>query len=97
LSIELVVQGAADKLVALVNVLAQANVPPEAVCYIGDDLPDVSPLLQCGLAVAVDDACPDVRAVAHYVTRNRGGRGAVREAIELILRCQERWPGSNQR
>jgi 3-deoxy-D-manno-octulosonate 8-phosphate phosphatase (KDO 8-P phosphatase) len=50
------------------------------------------PLLRnCGLAVAVADACPEARADAQYVTRAAGGRGAVRETIELILRCQGRW------
>ncbi|HZT80600.1 MAG TPA: phenylphosphate carboxylase subunit delta, partial [Gemmataceae bacterium] len=50
------------------------------------------PLLRnCGLAVAVADACPEALAEAHYVTRLPGGRGAVREAIELVLRCQGRW------
>ena len=44
-----------------------------------------------GLAVAVADACAEARQVAHYVTRAPGGRGAVRETIELILRCQGAW------
>jgi 3-deoxy-D-manno-octulosonate 8-phosphate phosphatase (KDO 8-P phosphatase) len=97
LGIELVVQGAGDKLAPLGDVLARAGVGSAAACYIGDDLPDVPPLLRCGLAVAAADACSDVRALAHYVTRAAGGRGAVREAIELILRCQELWPSAAHR
>jgi len=58
---------------------------------IGDDLPDLAILRECGLAVAVADACPEVVANAHYVSRVPGGRGAVREAIEVILRCQGAW------
>jgi 3-deoxy-D-manno-octulosonate 8-phosphate phosphatase (KDO 8-P phosphatase) len=58
------------------------------VCYIGDDWPDVPPMRACGLAVAVADACAEARADAHYITRAPGGQGAVRETIELILRCQ---------
>ena len=50
-----------------------------------------SPLHHCGLAAAVADACAEVRAAAHYITRAPGGRGAVREVIELILRCQGAW------
>jgi YrbI family 3-deoxy-D-manno-octulosonate 8-phosphate phosphatase len=92
LGISLVVQGAADKKAALEAMLAGAGVAAEAVCYIGDDLPDVPPLRVCGLAVAVADACPEARAVAHYITRTPGGGGAVRETIELILRCQDRYP-----
>jgi 3-deoxy-D-manno-octulosonate 8-phosphate phosphatase (KDO 8-P phosphatase) len=92
LGIALVVQGASEKLSAYRRMVAEAGVNDEAVCYIGDDVPDVPPLRQCGLAVGVADACPEVRAVAHYITQAPGGRGAVRDAIELILRCQGRWP-----
>ena len=69
----------------------ERNVTPGQVCYVGDDLPDLPPLRHCGLAVAVADAYAEVRSVAHYVTRSTGGQGAVRETIELILRCQGLW------
>ena len=91
LGLEPVVQGAADKLVAYRQILALTATRPEQVAYIGDDLPDLPVLRHCGLAVAVADACAEVRAVAHYVTRAGGGRGAVREAVELVLRCQGAW------
>jgi 3-deoxy-D-manno-octulosonate 8-phosphate phosphatase (KDO 8-P phosphatase) len=91
LGIMRVCQGAADKLSALRRLLAETATRPEAVCYVGDDLPDLPPLRHCGLAVATADACPEVRLVAHYVTRNAGGRGAVRETIELILHSQGAW------
>jgi 3-deoxy-D-manno-octulosonate 8-phosphate phosphatase (KDO 8-P phosphatase) len=86
-----VLQGAADKLPAFRTILADAGLQPQQVCFIGDDVPDLPVLLTCGLAAAVADACADVRAAAHYVTRTPGGRGAVREVIELILRCQGSW------
>jgi 3-deoxy-D-manno-octulosonate 8-phosphate phosphatase (KDO 8-P phosphatase) len=92
LGVGLVLQGAGDKLAALAQVLEWAGVPPSVTCYVGDDLPDLPPLRACGLAAAVADACAEVRAAAQYVTRARGGRGAVREVIELILRCQGAWP-----
>jgi 3-deoxy-D-manno-octulosonate 8-phosphate phosphatase (KDO 8-P phosphatase) len=57
----------------------------------GDDLLDLPALQRCGLAVAVADAAPEVRAAAHVVTRARGGQGAVREIIEVILRAQGVW------
>jgi 3-deoxy-D-manno-octulosonate 8-phosphate phosphatase (KDO 8-P phosphatase) len=86
-----VIQGAADKLAAYRQLLAESDIPPAQVCAVGDDVPDLPVLRHCGLAVAVADACPESRADAHYVTRTAGGRGAVREVIELILRCQGRW------
>lgn len=91
LGIGKVIQGAADKRAALAEMLAHADVRAEQVAFIGDDLPDLPLLRWCGLAVAVADACVEVRAAAQYVTRAPGGRGAVREVIELILRCQGRW------
>lgn len=92
LAIGFVIQGASEKLPAYRRLLVEAGIGAEGTCYIGDDVPDVPPLRQCGLAVAVADACPEVRAAAHYITQTAGGCGAVRETIELILRCQERWP-----
>ena len=87
-----VIQGAAEKLPAFRRVLNECRVKPEQVAYVGDDLPDVPVMVQCGLAVAVADACPEARRAAHYVTTAPGGHGAVREAIELILGCQGAWP-----
>jgi 3-deoxy-D-manno-octulosonate 8-phosphate phosphatase (KDO 8-P phosphatase) len=91
LGIEPVHQGAPEKMAAYREVLAGGGLSPAQVCFIADDVPDLPVLLNCGLAVAVADACPEVRAAAHYVTRAGGGRGAVRETIELILRCQGQW------
>jgi 3-deoxy-D-manno-octulosonate 8-phosphate phosphatase (KDO 8-P phosphatase) len=91
LGIAPVVQGAADKLPAYRQILADSGLRPEQVCFVGDDVPDLPVLRNCGLAVAVADACPEVRADAHYVTRAPGGRGAVRETVELILRGQGLW------
>lgn len=91
LGIEYVLQGASRKLPAFRELLQRSGAMPSAVGYIGDDVPDLVVLRQCGLAVAVADACAEVRAQAHYITRARGGRGAVRETIELILRCQGAW------
>jgi 3-deoxy-D-manno-octulosonate 8-phosphate phosphatase (KDO 8-P phosphatase) len=91
LGIELVYQGAGDKMTAYREILARTAVAPAAVCAIGDDQPDVPVLRNCGLAVAVADACVEARTCAHYVTRRPGGRGSVREVIELVLRCQGEW------
>ena len=91
LAIDFVKQGAAEKLPAYRQLLAEAGVADEAVCYLGDDMPDLPSLRVCELAVAVADACAEVRVAAQYITQMLGGRGAVRETIELILRCQGRW------
>ncbi len=86
-----VIQGAGDKLPAFQELLQNQSLRPDQVCFVGDDLPDVPVLLRSGLAVAVADACPEVIAAAQYVTRVPGGRGAVREVIELILSAQGLW------
>jgi 3-deoxy-D-manno-octulosonate 8-phosphate phosphatase (KDO 8-P phosphatase) len=91
LGIVLVFQGLADKETALGQILSATGLQPGQVCAMGDDLPDLPLLISSGVAVAVADACPEVNHMAHYVTRLGGGRGAVREAVELILRCQGRW------
>jgi 3-deoxy-D-manno-octulosonate 8-phosphate phosphatase (KDO 8-P phosphatase) len=97
LGIAPVLQGVTDKLAAFRQVLAATGRTTGEVCVMGDDLPDLSVLRQARLAIAVADACPEVRRVAHYVTQAPGGRGAVREAIELILRSLGAWQGVAQR
>lgn len=91
LGIAPVIQGCEDKLAGLATVLVQTGVPPERVCAIGDDLPDVPLFRRCGLAISVADACAEARAAAHFVTSAPGGRGAVREAIEWLLRASGSW------
>ncbi len=92
LGLTLVVQGSVDKQPGYRRILQDTACRPEQVCYIGDDLPDLPMLLNCGLAVAVADACKEVQLAAHWVTRARGGEGAVREIVELILKSQGLWP-----
>jgi 3-deoxy-D-manno-octulosonate 8-phosphate phosphatase (KDO 8-P phosphatase) len=84
-------QGRDDKRQAFADTLAQAQVTTEEVAFIGDDLTDLPLMGQSGLAIAVADAAAEVRERAHYVTEANGGYGAVREAIELILKAQGRW------
>jgi len=90
-SMEFVVQGVPQKLDAYKAVLTRAGVTDEEVAYVGDDLPDLPLLSRAGLAVAVANAVPEVKRVAHYVTSARGGEGAVREVVELILKAQGKW------
>jgi YrbI family 3-deoxy-D-manno-octulosonate 8-phosphate phosphatase len=91
LGIEIVRQTAEEKLPATLAVLAELGLSPEQACYIGDDLPDLPALRAVGLGVAVADACAELRSSAHFVTTLRGGEGAVRETIEMILKSQGRW------
>jgi 3-deoxy-D-manno-octulosonate 8-phosphate phosphatase (KDO 8-P phosphatase) len=91
LGIDMIRQGANDKLSTARSILSELHLRPEQTCYIGDDLPDLPVALSVGLAIAVADACEELREAAHYVTRLPGGAGAVREAIEMILKAQRRW------
>lgn len=91
LGVEAVVLGARRKGDALDALMSETGLSAEQVAYIGDDLLDVPALQRAGLAIAVADAVPEVKAVAHVVTKARGGHGAVREAIELILRARRSW------
>lgn len=91
LGIEFVRQGDPEKLAAFADVLRQAGVAEDEVAFVGDDLTDIPIMRRVEFAVAVADAVEEARSVAHYVTRARGGRGAVREVIEMILRSQGRW------
>jgi 3-deoxy-D-manno-octulosonate 8-phosphate phosphatase (KDO 8-P phosphatase) len=89
--VEVVIQGALDKMPAYRQLLRDRALKPKQVCFIGDDVPDLPILRNCGLAVAVADACPDVIAAADFVTRTGGGGGAAREVLEIILRAQGLW------
>ena|SRR5687768_2107560 len=91
LAIEFVRQGDPDKREAFEDVLQLAGVDESEVAFIGDDLTDIPLMQRAELAVAVADATEETRSVAHYVTRAEGGKGAVREVIELILKAQGRW------
>ena len=91
LGIEFVRQGDPEKIAAFEEILAQAEVNESEVAFIGDDLTDIPLMQRAELAVAVADAVLETRSVAHYVTRAPGGRGAVREVIELVLKSQGRW------
>ena len=83
--------GSHDKLQDLRAAASACGVPLEAVAFVGDDLPDLPAMRACGYPVAVHDAAAEVRAAAAFVTTAPGGRGAVRETVEHLLRTQDRW------
>jgi 3-deoxy-D-manno-octulosonate 8-phosphate phosphatase (KDO 8-P phosphatase) len=79
------------KIPAYEEILRKAGVPDSAVAYVGDDLPDLPVLRRAGLAIAVGDAVPEVKKAAHFTTPSVAGRGAIRDAIELILKSKGIW------
>jgi len=79
------------KMPAYEEILARAGLNDAEVAYVGDDLPDIPILKRVGLAVAVGDAVADVKKIAHYTTKAHAGKGAIREAIELILKSKGIW------
>ena len=85
LGIEHFWQGRKEKVTAFNEMIAAAAVTPEEAAFVGDDTPDAEVFPLVGLAVAVADAHDDAKNGAHYVTTNAGGRGAVREVIDLLL------------
>ncbi len=91
LGIEAVVQGAADKLAGYESLKKRFNVDDAAVCYVGDDWPDLVPMSRCGLPVAVADATPTVKRAAKLITNRPAGRGAAAEVVERLLRHAGCW------
>ena len=91
LGIDLVRQGFEDKLPVALQVIKDMSLEMDQVCYIGDDLTDIQVLKSVGIAVAVADAVDEVKNVATFVTDLPGGRGAVREVVERLLKSQGRW------
>ena len=79
------------KMQAYEEILKKAGVSDPSVAYIGDDLPDIPLMRRVGLAIAVGDAVPEVKKAAHYTTKALAGHGAVREAVELVLKCKGIW------
>jgi 3-deoxy-D-manno-octulosonate 8-phosphate phosphatase (KDO 8-P phosphatase) len=91
LKIEYVFEDCHDKLPALQQFLDELGLSPEAVAYIGDDLTDLPVIRYAGFGAAVANAVDEVKKYADYVTERPGGAGAVREAIEYILKKNGKW------
>lgn len=91
LGVRHVVSGSKDKGKAFELLLAELNVHADDVAMIGDDVPDLPILRRCGLPIAVRDASQEVLDLARFTTSRPGGSGAVREAVEHILKTQGRW------
>ena len=88
LKIEHVYQGQQDKAAAFHEILSKEGLQADEVCYVGDDIIDLPVMRLCGLAIAVKNSREEVLRESHYVTPHEGGKGAVRDAIEYVLRAQ---------
>jgi 3-deoxy-D-manno-octulosonate 8-phosphate phosphatase (KDO 8-P phosphatase) len=91
LKVDFLMQGDTDKVAAVETLLRRENLNWDSVCYVGDDVVDVGVLERAGVGVAVADGVPEAKVVADYVTAARGGHGAIREMVELILKAQGKW------
>jgi 3-deoxy-D-manno-octulosonate 8-phosphate phosphatase (KDO 8-P phosphatase) len=91
LGITLVRQGFHEKLPAAREMIQQAGVEMHEVCYIGDDLPDLPVMYEVGLSATVADGAAEVKQAAKWTMVANGGRGAVRELIERLLKAKGRW------
>ena len=95
--IEFVLQRRAEKIPAFEEILRQSGMKEEETAYVGDDLPDIPVMRRVGLAVAVANACPEVKKAAHFVTNRNGGDGAISQVVELILKAQGKWADAASR
>ncbi|HLJ45621.1 MAG TPA: HAD hydrolase family protein [Bryobacteraceae bacterium] len=86
-----VYQGHIEKVPILEEILKDSGITPQQVAYVGDDLTDVVIMRRVGLSIATANARPEVKQCARHVTFSRGGSGAVREVVELLLRAQGYW------
>lgn len=91
LAVRIVEQGVKSKLAAYEKIVRDARVEDAEVAYMGDDLLDLQVLARVGLSAAPADAAPEVRERVDWVSAAGGGRGAVRELVELVLKAQQRW------
>ena len=91
LKVDYVYLGQSEKMAAFEECMQKAGVRADEVAYMGDDIPDMPVAQRSGLAIAVANAAPELKAISHYVTMARGGAGSAREVIELILKSQGRW------
>ena len=89
--VELVLEDISDKKKTLLEIGREMQLGLDRICFVGDDLVDLGAMKICGLPVAVANAAPEVKAVAKYVTKQKGGCGAVREICEIILKAKGYW------
>jgi 3-deoxy-D-manno-octulosonate 8-phosphate phosphatase (KDO 8-P phosphatase) len=91
LKLDFVRQGSHDKGAAFQEIVLQAGLTPDEAAFVGDDIVDLPAMRPAGLAIAVQNARAEVKKEAHYTTAHAGGDGALRDAVEFILKAQGKW------
>ena len=86
-----VILGAHDKIKNLKTLMASLNVTKEEIMYMGDDIPDIPVMAVVGLPCCPQDAVPEVKSACQYISKNNGGKGAVRDVIEQVMKIQNKW------
>jgi len=89
--VEEVIENISPKSAVLDKILRKYKVDISEICFVGDDLVDLCLMKKVGFPIAVFNACPEIKQSASYITIKEGGRGAVREVAELILKSQDKW------
>jgi len=90
LKLEFVNQGSQDKGSAFLSIVKEAGLTPDQAAFMGDDVVDLPAMRLAGLSIAVQNARPEVKKEAHYITPKAGGEGALRDAVDFILKAQGR-------
>ena len=91
LGIQLIRQGIKNKSLALKEILVQENIELSEVCYIGDDINDYGVMQGVGFSGCPSDACIEIREISHFISKEKGGNGAVREILEKIMKANGMW------
>jgi len=94
LGIKEIYLGSHNKLIDFKEFLNKYKISPNQVLYMGDDLPDLSVMLQVKLAACPKDAAPEIQNISQYVSQKKGGNGCVRDVIEQVMKVQDRWRNS---
>ena len=94
MQVEAVFADISPKSLVLDKIFGKYRIQKEEICFIGDDLVDLCVMKRVGFPVAVSNACAEIKEAAAYITVKSGGRGAVREVVEMILKSQDKWRGA---
>ena len=83
--------GCDDKVTQMEEFLDIYNINPGQVLYMGDDIPDLYPMRKVGMPCAPQDAAPEIKHIAKYISHRKGGKGCVRDVIEQVMKVQGKW------
>ncbi len=89
--VEAIFSDISPKSAVIDKILKRFKVSLDEICFVGDDLVDLCLMKKVGFAIAVFNACPEIKTLAHYITLREGGRGAIREVVEIILKAKGKW------